>query len=124
MWIPEKPSRAASAKVVAGAFPKFWFLLGHLKPGVSMKEAEADLTVVAKRLVQARTLLDTSFPDPLPPDPAQAALETGRRVRALIDAYTEAARQVLGVDFLAIPAFTAHVEGVAELTAATVRRVA
>src|SRR3989454_3229170 len=50
MWIPEKPSRAASAKVVAGAFPKFWFLLGHLKPGVSMKEAEADLTVVAKRL--------------------------------------------------------------------------
>src|SRR5713101_4735957 len=50
MWIPEKPSRAASAKVVAGAFPKFWFLLGHLKPGVSIKEAEADLTVVAKRL--------------------------------------------------------------------------
>jgi len=33
---------------VAGAFPKFWFLLGHLKPGASMKEAEADLTVVAK----------------------------------------------------------------------------
>ncbi len=50
MWIPEKPSRGASGKVVAGAFPKFWFLLGHLKPGVSMKEAEADLTVVAKRL--------------------------------------------------------------------------
>src|SRR2546426_2774003 len=50
MWIPDKPSRAASGKVVAGAFPKFWFLLGHLKPGVSMKEAEADLTVVAKRL--------------------------------------------------------------------------
>ena len=50
MWIPDKPSRAASGKVVAGAFPRFWFLLGHLKPGVSMKEAEADLTVVAKRL--------------------------------------------------------------------------
>jgi len=50
MWIPDKPSRAPSGKVVAGAFPKFWFLLGHLKPGVSMKEAEADLTVVAKRL--------------------------------------------------------------------------
>jgi len=50
MWIPDKPSRAASGKVVAGAFPKFWFLLGHLKPGVSVKEAEADLTVVAKRL--------------------------------------------------------------------------
>jgi hypothetical protein len=74
--------------------------------------------VVAKRLAQARTLLDTSFPDPLPPDPTQAALETGRRVRALVDAYTEAARQVLGVDFLAIPAFTAHPKGVAELSAA------
>jgi putative ABC transport system permease protein len=50
MWIPDRPSRAASAKVVAGAFPRFWFLLGHLKPGVSVKEAEADLTVVAKQL--------------------------------------------------------------------------
>jgi len=50
MWIPDKPSRAASGKVVAGAFPRFWFLLGHLKPGVSMKEAEADLAVVSKRL--------------------------------------------------------------------------
>jgi putative ABC transport system permease protein len=50
LWIPDKPSRAASGKVVAGAFPRFWFLLGHLKPGVSIKEAEADLTVVAKQL--------------------------------------------------------------------------
>ena len=74
--------------------------------------------VIAKRLDAARTLLDTAFPDPLPPDPTQAALETGRRTRAFVDAYTEAARQVLGVDFLAIPAFRAHPEGVAELTAA------
>ena len=50
MWIPEKPSRAADGKAVAGAFPRFWFLLGHLKPGVSTKEAEADLLVVANRL--------------------------------------------------------------------------
>jgi putative ABC transport system permease protein len=50
LWIPDKPSRAAAGKVVAGAFPRFWFLLGHLKPGVSIKEAEADLTVVAKQL--------------------------------------------------------------------------
>jgi hypothetical protein len=74
--------------------------------------------VVAKRLAQAQTLLDTSFPDPLPSDPAQAALETGRRVRALVEAHTEAARQALGVDFLTIPAFTAHSEGVTELNAA------
>jgi putative ABC transport system permease protein len=50
LWIPEKPSRAASGKTYAGAFPPSWFLLGHLKPGVTVKEAEADLTVIAKRL--------------------------------------------------------------------------
>jgi len=52
LWIPKKPERAAATKAVAGAFPQFWFLLGHLKPGVSMKEAEADLTVVANRLAK------------------------------------------------------------------------
>lgn len=59
LWIPMKPSRAASGKVVAGAFQQHWFLLGHLKPGVSVKEAEADLTVVAKRLA---TVYPTEFP--------------------------------------------------------------
>src|SRR6266478_1729712 len=52
LWIPKKPERAAAAKAVAGAFPQFWFLLGHLKPGVSIKEAEADFTVVANRLAK------------------------------------------------------------------------
>src|SRR5690348_4732143 len=50
MWIPKKPERASATTAVAGAFPQYWFLLGHLKPGVSMKEAEADLTIVANRL--------------------------------------------------------------------------
>src|SRR5467141_1165942 len=50
LWIPQKPSRAATGKTVAGAFQQHWFLMGHLKPGVSIKEAAADLTVVAKRL--------------------------------------------------------------------------
>src|SRR5215467_2297821 len=50
MWIPKKPERASAATAVAGAFPQFWFLLGHLKPGVSINEAEADLTIVANRL--------------------------------------------------------------------------
>jgi putative ABC transport system permease protein len=52
LWIPKKPERAAATKAVAGAFPQFWFLLGHLKPGVSIKEAEADFTVVANRLAK------------------------------------------------------------------------
>jgi putative ABC transport system permease protein len=59
LWIPMKPSRAASSKVIAGAFQQHWFLLGHLKPGVSVKGAEADLTVVAKRLA---TVYPTEFP--------------------------------------------------------------
>jgi len=50
LWIPDKPSPAADPKSYAGAFPRFWFLLGHLKKGVSIKEAEADLTVVANRI--------------------------------------------------------------------------
>jgi putative ABC transport system permease protein len=50
MWIPQKPSRAAAGKVVAGAFQQHWFLMGHLKNGITVKEAEADFTVVANRL--------------------------------------------------------------------------
>ncbi len=50
MWIPVKPTHAATSNTVAGAFQQRWFLLGHLKRGVSVKEAEADLTVVANNL--------------------------------------------------------------------------
>jgi len=49
-WVPEKPSRAAAAKDRSGAFTRYWFFLGHLKHGVSVKQAEADLTVVANQL--------------------------------------------------------------------------
>ena len=57
MWIPKKPERAAKAGV--NGFPEFWFLLGHLKPGVSVREAQADLTVIAKRLA---TVYPTDYP--------------------------------------------------------------
>ncbi len=59
LWIPAKPSRAATAKVIAGAFQQHWWLLGHLKPGVTVKEAEADFTVIAKRLA---TVYPTEYP--------------------------------------------------------------
>jgi predicted permease len=49
-WIPDKPTRAPAATAYAGAFPRYWFLLGHLKPGISVKRAESDFTVVAQRL--------------------------------------------------------------------------
>lgn len=47
MWIPEKPDRAMSSS--SFGFPKFWFLLGRMKPGVSIEQAVADLTVIAKQ---------------------------------------------------------------------------
>jgi len=59
MWIPAKPSRAATGKVIAGAFQQHWWMLGHLKPGVKVKEAEADFTVIAKRLA---TVYPTEYP--------------------------------------------------------------
>ena len=48
VWIPEKLIRAATP--AGDGFPAQWFLLGHLKRGLSAREAEADLTVVANRL--------------------------------------------------------------------------
>src|SRR5712664_4182859 len=50
MWIPQKPSR--SPEQGRFGFPQFWFLLAHLKPGVSIRQAESDLTVVAKNLAK------------------------------------------------------------------------
>src|SRR5450432_4049967 len=48
LWIPEKPDHAA--KSGERGFPRYYFLLGHLKPGVSVREAVADFTVIANRL--------------------------------------------------------------------------
>jgi putative ABC transport system permease protein len=48
LWIPEKPDHAA--KSGEHGFPRYYFLLGHLKPGVSVREAVADFTVIANRL--------------------------------------------------------------------------
>ncbi len=50
LWIPEKPSRADTSRTYAGASKQYWYLLGHMKHGVSIEQAEADLTVVAHRL--------------------------------------------------------------------------
>ena len=48
LWIPQTPDRAATAQ--AGQFPRYYWLLGHLKPGVSIRQAEADFTVLARQL--------------------------------------------------------------------------
>jgi predicted permease len=48
LWIPERPSRADTTPQLG--FNRYWFMLGHLKPGVSEREAQADFSVIAQRL--------------------------------------------------------------------------
>jgi putative ABC transport system permease protein len=48
VYIPEKPEPAAGG----AGFPIRWFLVGHLKPGVAVRQAEADLTIIANRLAK------------------------------------------------------------------------
>jgi putative ABC transport system permease protein len=48
LWIPEKPSKADTTPTLG--FNRFWFMLGHLKPGVSESEAQADFSVIAQHL--------------------------------------------------------------------------
>ena len=50
VFIPEKPSRADAART--GEFPPVWYLVGHLRPGVTERQAQADLTVVANQLAK------------------------------------------------------------------------
>jgi putative ABC transport system permease protein len=50
VYLPDQP--AVGDDSTPGKFPVQWFTLGHLRPNVSKKEGEADLTVIAKRLAQ------------------------------------------------------------------------
>jgi hypothetical protein len=75
--------------------------------------------IVAQKLAESRALLDIAFPAPLPADPLEAARVIGGRVAQRHDAYAEAARLLLGKDYVVVPLFAAHSEGVSELTAAT-----
>jgi putative ABC transport system permease protein len=51
VFIPVRPTRSERA-VAAGEFPPVWYLMGHLKQGVSVQQAQADLTVVANQLAK------------------------------------------------------------------------
>ena len=51
LWIPEK-LRPEATSGFADAPPR-WFMLGRLKPGLSTQQAEADLTVIARRLAKS-----------------------------------------------------------------------
>jgi putative ABC transport system permease protein len=45
LWIPQTPVREEKS----GGFPRFWFALGRLKPGVTKAQAAADFTVIAQQ---------------------------------------------------------------------------
>ena len=75
VWIPEKLSRETTAGS-AGASPR-WFMLGLLKRGVSTQQAEADLTVIARRLAK-------SYPQDYP---AQFRVQVKRRLDSVLDRY-------------------------------------
>jgi putative ABC transport system permease protein len=57
LWIP--CSYEAAQTLTSGQFDKYWGFVARLKPGVSLKEASADLTVIAKRLA---TLYPKDYP--------------------------------------------------------------
>jgi putative ABC transport system permease protein len=52
LWIPKTPHPGISTGFAG--LPEYWFVLGRLKPGVSMEQAGADLTAVAHHLAKFR----------------------------------------------------------------------
>ena len=75
IWIPEKLRR--EAKTGFADSPPNWFMLGRLKPGVSTQQAEADLTVIARRLAK-------SYPQDYP---AQFTVQVRTRLDSVVGRY-------------------------------------
>ena len=103
---------------VPEAMPSTGVTLDRPLVTAAFAQARAVGAIVDRRLGDAATRLGITFTAPLPTDPGEAARETGRRVTARLDAYTEAARLLLGSHYVVIPSFAAHVEGRPELAAA------
>jgi len=57
VWIPMKPQRGVVSN--QSGFPQRWFLMGHLKPGVTEKQAQLDLDIIAHQLA-------TKYPNDYP----------------------------------------------------------
>ena len=47
LWMPRDPT---VVNVMRGAFPQYWGVVAHLKPGVTLQEAEADLNIIGARI--------------------------------------------------------------------------
>jgi len=47
LWMPRD---ATTAAVTRGTFPQYWGVVAHLKPGVTLQEAEADINIIGPRI--------------------------------------------------------------------------
>jgi predicted permease len=47
LWMPRDPT---TVNVMRGAFPQYWGVVAHLKPGVSREEAETEVNVIGARI--------------------------------------------------------------------------
>jgi putative ABC transport system permease protein len=50
LWMPRDPS---TVNVMRGAFPQYWGVVAHLKPGVSLQEAETEINIIGARIAPA-----------------------------------------------------------------------
>jgi predicted permease len=48
LWIPDTPTRASQPGLVG--LPRFYLLLGHLRPGITLQRAEVEFSTIAQRL--------------------------------------------------------------------------
>jgi putative ABC transport system permease protein len=47
LWMPRDPT---TVNVMRGAFPQYWGVVAHLKPGVTFQEAEADINTIGAHI--------------------------------------------------------------------------
>jgi putative ABC transport system permease protein len=59
VFLPVKPARSET-RMIAGEFPPVWYLMGHLKPGATIGQAQADFTVLANQLAR---IYPRSYPE-------------------------------------------------------------
>src|SRR5580704_2455670 len=50
LWMPRDTT---AANLTRGTFPQYWGVVAHLKPGVSLQEAEVDINIIGTRIAPA-----------------------------------------------------------------------
>ena len=98
---------------VAEALPTAGLDLTPVNIDAIVAQAAVAIAVVAARLAAARAALDTTFTDPLPADPNQAAHVRAYRTETLLQQYTEAGRKIFGNTFVTLPLVRLHARGAA-----------